>query len=291
MATRVEKIAALNRAVDAYFKRTRSQARVSVNELYEASSELRECFRSAKTVRGLLRQLRDEGSILKAIPSIYMKKKDAYTYWHFSNNIESPVKKSIETHTRVQKSSFGAASVSYSRSVEKDLLDASMFVSIDRLPNIRQLDSPGLYCIKLRSGATLPRDYMCQLKPDRYIYIGKASGSLRQRFWKQELNAVGHGTFFRSIGAVLGYTPVAGSLKSGRNYKFSTVDEEKIKRWLQNNTLVNCVPVQEEQIKANEDVLILKHRPLLNIQGNPDKLTILEEARKKCLGIALGISQ
>lgn len=290
MATRVEKIAALNRAVGAYFKRNRSQSRVSVNALYEASSELRECFSSAKTVRGLLRQLRDEGTIIKNIPSVIMDVKDVNTNWYFSNTIDSPAKISVDTHPRVQKSS-GTATVSYSRSVEKDLLDSSKFVSIDRLPNVKQLDAPGLYCIKLRPGATLPREYMAQLKPDRYIYIGKASGSLRQRFWKQELNAVGHGTFFRSIGAVLGYTPVAGSLKSGRNYKFSTVDEEKIKRWLQNNTLVNCVPVQEEQIKANEDSLILKYRPLLNIQGNPDKLAILEEARKKCLEVALGISQ
>ena len=41
------------------------------------------------------------------------------------------------------------------------------------------------------------------------IYIGIASQSLRKRL-NQELRAKGHGTFFRSIGAVLGYSPREG---------------------------------------------------------------------------------
>lgn len=286
------KVMAINSAVEEYFKNTRSESMVSVNNLFDASRSLQDVFTNTKRIRSLLRDLRDGGVLLKVIPSVYMDTKSVNTNWYFvrksssahapTTTLNAPVKEAKVKVEKAEKTPIRDISV------EKDLLDNSSFTSIQNLPNVKQLDTPGLYCIKLRPGSLLPSEYMKHLKAERIIYIGKASGSLRKRFWGQELNATGHGTFFRSIGAVLGYTPEPGSLKSGRNYTFRPADEEKIKQWLRCNTFVNCIPVSEEQIKVSESALIGKYRPLLNIQGNPDKLDILEAARKKCQDIALG---
>lgn len=68
----------------------------------------------------------------------------------------------------------------------------------------------GFYCIRLAKGCKLPERYQCHLDKRKrtIIYLGKAEGqTLYKRFLGQEMRAKGHGTFFRNIGAVLGYTP------------------------------------------------------------------------------------
>lgn len=92
---------------------------------------------------------------------------------------------------------------------------------------------------------------------------------------KQELIAKGHGTFFRSIGAILGFTPPKGSLKDKRNkynYKFKKADETNIIQFNSDNLLVNYI-ITKERDEACEEYLIQKYRPIINI----DKI------RKSCL--------
>lgn len=85
---------------------------------------------------------------------------------------------------------------------EKKLLQGE-FVSVGALSGEMVPDVPGLYCIKLRKSVRIPAKYG-KVREDGVIYIGQASTSLRNRFWKQELNHIGAATFFRSIGAMLG---------------------------------------------------------------------------------------
>ena len=85
----------------------------------------------------------------------------------------------------------------------------------------------GLYCIRIKNANALPAPFGRILKERNIniIYIGIASKSLNRRMLNQELRAIGHGTFFRSLGAMLGYRPPKGSLNdkaNKRNYKFST---------------------------------------------------------------------
>jgi hypothetical protein len=49
------------------------------------------------------------------------------------------------------------------------------------------------------------------------LYIGIASKSLYERLYEQELQHLNPATFFRSIGAVLGYRPEEGSLSDKKN--------------------------------------------------------------------------
>ncbi|MBR6196298.1 MAG: hypothetical protein IKQ72_01720 [Bacteroidaceae bacterium] len=129
-----------------------------------------------------------------------------------------------------------------------------------------------------------------------------ASESLLQRFWNEELHNEKPATFFRSIGAILGYRPVKGSLvgkKNDKNYKFSPVDTDKIKRWIREHLLVNCIVVtaypidtkegKENNTKLIEDMetqLIQMYKPIVNIAKNPYKMVEVSELREECRRIA-----
>lgn len=173
--------------------------------------------------------------------------------------------------------------------IEKVLMTEKNFKSVRNIdglvPNV-----PGLYCIRISDPTKLPNPFNTIL-PDRQhniIYIGIATENLNKRFLNQELRANGHGTFFRSIGAVLGYRPIKGSLvtkKNKRNYKFSKTDEQEIIEWINDNLTVNWVEFSGD-FKTLETELINKHRPLINLAKNPLALKELSDLRKICVQIA-----
>lgn len=173
--------------------------------------------------------------------------------------------------------------------VEKVLIDEKNFKpagSIDNLvPNV-----PGLYCMRIIDINKMPKPFDIYLnnRGHNIIYIGIASQSLQKRFLYQELRAKGHGTFFRSIGAVLGYRPEKGSLKTKankRNYKFKPEDEKKIINWINNNLIANWVTF-DGNIESIETGIIQRYLPLLNIAKNPMALNELSELRAECVKIA-----
>lgn len=148
----------------------------------------------------------------------------------------------------------------------------------------------GLYCIRISDINKLPNPFNTILadRDHNIIYIGIASKSLNRRFLNQELRAKGHGTFFRSVGAMLGHRPPKGSLTTKankRNYKFAPTDEQKIIQWMNDNLLVNWIDYNGD-IDSFETELITKYRPLLNIAKNPAALQILSAMRNECVKIA-----
>lgn len=175
------------------------------------------------------------------------------------------------------------------KEIESILIDETNF---KRASDVDALvpDKPGLYCILISDILILPspfKDVLIERK-HHIIYIGIASTSLKKRFLNQELRAKGHGTFFRSIGAVLGYRPPAGSLrdmKNKRNYKFSKSDESEIIQWINFNLIVNWCEYSGN-IEEAETELIEKYLPLLNLKGNPAALRELTELRAECVRIA-----
>ena len=178
-------------------------------------------------------------------------------------------------------------------SLDKTLMDKSKFrlaKDIDALVPTK----PGLYCIRIKNIDALPEPFNTELENREHniIYIGIASQSLNKRMLNQELRANGHGTFFRSLGAILGFRPPINSLaekKNKRNYKFSTSDEEKIIDWINENLLVNWVE-QSSGWETIESALIQKYKPLLNIANNPSAIHELSKLRKECVDIANGKS-
>lgn len=169
------------------------------------------------------------------------------------------------------------------------LLDTEAFRSAGSIDGTVP-NGPGIYAIRVRDVASLPEPFASHLRTRDHdlIYIGIARGSLNERFLGQELRARGHGTFFRSIGAVLGYRPTPGSLigkKNPRNFTFAPAEERSIIEWINTNLLVNWITVAEDH-ESIELGLLREYRPLLNLQGNPGKLPELSALRAECVRIA-----
>jgi len=150
-------------------------------------------------------------------------------------------------------------------------------------------DQPGLYGIRIDNANNLPEPFATHLKNRNHniLYIGIATTSLRQRI-SQELWAEGHGTFFRGLGAVLGYRPPKGSLlhrKNKNNYKFSLADQNQIIQWIKTHLMVNWA-IFDGDFEITETMLIQQYLPLINAAKNPTKLKELDELRKICRLIA-----
>ncbi len=150
---------------------------------------------------------------------------------------------------------------------------------------------PGVYAIFMDSPESLP-PIIAEKHKDHAgnpIYIGKASKSIQKRCHDQDLRHKSAATFFRTVGAVLGYTPPKGSLigkKNTNNYKFSQADTAKIIKWLDEHVTVSAIEIPPDEIPVVEPYLIRTVMPLLNTQNNPSALPELGQLRERCRQIA-----
>ncbi|WP_304016506.1 GIY-YIG nuclease family protein [Nonlabens dokdonensis] len=224
------------------------------------------------------------GARVRNYPRLFVKKNGQIELKSTTGIIETPivskmerlsVKTSIEDHSLLQKI----------------LMNEKNFNTVvdceDKIP-----PEPGLYCVRIKNSNALPSTFQNLLKERKHniIYIGLASKSLQKRFLNQELRAKGHGTFFRSLGAVLGYQPEFGSLrdkKNKNNYKFSKQDEVEIINWINEHLLINWVTVSEN-LNEIENELIKENLPLLNIAGNPGAVDEVRFLRDRCKMVARG---
>ena len=173
-------------------------------------------------------------------------------------------------------------------SLENKLMDKGNFCSIENLDQ-HILNSTGFYCIKLKSGSKLPERYQRLLEKRKYefVYLGIAKGqTLRERL-SQELELKSPGTFFRSIGCVLGFQPIKGHLvgnSNQNNFKFPQEDKSEIIQWLKKNIELSIAKAKDDF--SIEKDLIRKYCPLLNQSHNPLKLQELKNDLDKCRLIA-----
>ena len=169
--------------------------------------------------------------------------------------------------------------------VEQDLIFGS-FIPVHSLLDENTIpDKPGIYCIKLCNGIQFSKEFG-KIREDGIIYIGQASKSLKKRLWEEELNHMCAATFFRSIGAMLGFLPPKGSLanKQTNNFKFSEEDTASICKWMQESLLVNFVVLNPMNVEIDkiEISLIEKYSPIVNIKHNKIPNAVLQAKRNKC---------
>ena len=151
-------------------------------------------------------------------------------------------------------------------------------------------DRPGLYAIRSRDRAALPAPFnvISESHNTDLLYVGIATTSLKSRLLEEELRGRRRGTFFRSIGAILGYRPATGSLlgmSNTRNYTFTRTDNKEIVEWINTNLLVNWIEFSGAHA-VEESQLIKTNLPLLNIRGNPASRAELSALRAECVRIA-----
>jgi len=148
----------------------------------------------------------------------------------------------------------------------------------------------GYYSIWITDAKKLPPAFYNELirRKSNLLYIGIASGSLLKRLYLQELQHRNPATFFRSIGAVLGYRPEAGSLIGNRNqnnYKFKANDTKAIVEWINKNLEISfhyCSTADS----SIEKMLIGNYKPLLNWTHNPEPFLPLKLLKDECRMIA-----
>lgn len=173
----------------------------------------------------------------------------------------------------------------------RGLMWADNFKMVDEISKDDIPTTTGFYAIRVRDVNELPKIFAQKLieREHNILYIGISECNLRKRLWNEELHLKKPATFFRSLGAMLGYTPEYGSLRGSesRNYKFSERDITEIINWMKKHLLVNYIS-WKENLKEIEKQLIRDYKPIINIQNNPYKLDELEELRKKCIDIAHG---
>lgn len=164
------------------------------------------------------------------------------------------------------------------------------YKSFKRVSDLSKEDIPistGFYAITVDNENCLPETFSDELKERNHklLYIGITEKSLRTRLWESELHCKKPATFFRSIGAILGFTPEPYSLGSnGKNYVFSTNDHMLIEQWMSEHLLVNFISFSTN-LEVVEKQLIAKYKPIINVKDNPYKMPELVELRKKCITI------
>lgn len=172
--------------------------------------------------------------------------------------------------------------------IAKELLADDSFKSAGTIDSL-MTDVSGIYAIAVTDVRTLPApfDTLAMERGHSVLYIGKAQ-NFQRRFLEEELRGRRNGTFFRSLGALLGYRPVQGSLfgrKNQSNYRFTHEDRASIIDWINANLVVSFLAVKQH-LKPLEGELIKGRLPLLNLEGNPVKLPELEALRRECRVIA-----
>ncbi|MDA3954375.1 MAG: hypothetical protein PF485_12075 [Bacteroidales bacterium] len=194
-----------------------------------------------------------------------------------------------ESQKTVEKTNSGnLANIKDIDLLEKILINEKNYKKVKNIDK-KISNSFGLYCIRINKPENLDKIFADELKERKHniLYFGIATESINTRLM-QELRARGHGTFFRSLGAVLGYLPPKGSLKTKknkRNYKFSKKDEKKIIKWINENLLVNWIEFNGD-FESLETNLINTYKPILNIAKNPYSLPYLSELRAECVDVA-----
>lgn len=157
-------------------------------------------------------------------------------------------------------------------------------------------DSPGIYCLRIKDISALKNfekgEFVKILRERKHdmIYIGIAEKSSLKKRLNQELKAKGPGTFFRSLGAIMGFRPSKGSLinkKNKSNYEFSKdKDEPEIIKWINKNLTVNWAETNSN-LNGLETKLIQEHLPLLNLKKmKKNQSALLKTLRKECQKIA-----
>ena len=151
--------------------------------------------------------------------------------------------------------------------------------------------APGLYWIFVDHPESLPDPFATYLRScgTNLLHIGKASTSLFQRLVEQDFRHKRPSTFFRSIGAVLGYRPQPGSLVGKRNqsnYTFSLNDTQRVTDWINRHLAMRFVEMDVSKLPAAERHEIQRNCPIFNTINNPRCFPPLDELRSGCRAIA-----
>jgi GIY-YIG catalytic domain-containing protein len=152
-------------------------------------------------------------------------------------------------------------------------------------------DSPGYYSIFIDQASSLPDHFNTKIanSGSLLLYIGNSTSSVHERLLMQDLYGKSNSTFFRGIGAILGYRPPYASLANKvnqNNYKFSEENCRKIREWNEQHLSISWFETRPST--RTEMLLIKRSLPLINSVHNPTRDPNLADLREECTKIARG---
>lgn len=173
--------------------------------------------------------------------------------------------------------------------METVLAKGSPLTLVEKVPEADIPCTAGLYCILAGSGSDdflSPFADLLKQRGNPLLYIGKAGDrGLRKRLLNEELRGIGPGTFFRSLGVVLGHAQHVKPLSpASRNFRFGNAQE--IANWCRRNLWIAWKPTPAASVEEEEKALIGEHRPLFNLRDNPEKVAELSRLRADCVRLA-----
>lgn len=176
------------------------------------------------------------------------------------------------------------------RKAIEELLSAQGRISSKQSDSIN-MHHPGIYAIFVKNPTDLPEPFQSKLiqRKHQCLYIGKTESNLTQRLVQQDLRHKQASAFFRSLGAILKFRPIRGSLigmKNQNNFKFSPSDTATIIEWINEHTEIKWVSTSSGEAKIMEQEIISYARPLLNLRDNPDSLEEVRSLLRECRRIA-----
>lgn len=165
------------------------------------------------------------------------------------------------------------------------------------LAKLKENHSIGLYYIRVKCESVIKdispelyndfiqrRDLAIQHPNHRVVYIGKGHGARGiHRRLEEELLHKGPGTFFRSLGAVMGMNPKRATSLSGiKNYRFDSPEKTQIIDFIFNHLEVSIQELRMEEITPKERNEIREYFPILNTDHNPFPSVTVKDARSRC---------
>lgn len=132
---------------------------------------------------------------------------------------------------------------------------------------------PGNYIVTIRDIKALPtlghKIVTLKFRGQEIIYTGISKTSLYNRVWQSHISGqAGRSTLRRTLGYLLGYTPIPRDKNNPNNGKirFNANDEKALKKWIKENLVFHYLPNDTPGILEAE--LIRTLNPPLNLDEN-----------------------
>lgn len=132
---------------------------------------------------------------------------------------------------------------------------------------------PGNYIVTIRDIKALPtlghKIVTQAFRGQEIIYTGITKTSLYNRVWQSHISGhAGRSTLRRTLGYLLGYTPIPRDKSNPNNGKirFNADDEKSLKEWIKENLVFHYLPNDSPRMLETE--LIRTLNPPLNLDEN-----------------------
>ena len=165
-----------------------------------------------------------------------------------------------------------------------DFFDETSYKSLKDIEELSS-DLKGVYAICATRESKLPDAVKKEVfNGGGFIIYANNSSNIKNELFNK-CNGTDSGNFLKRLGALLDFKPPKGSLVGKteiENFEFSVEDKSKIREWIYDNLFFNYIVLEEDQMEAFKEHLVIQLSPVLNVQSNPFKSVLLNAKMDEC---------